>query len=438
SSDLTKSITEAINNPDNQIFCANHEIELLENTEDFFILANTRNFSELEQEKSMPNGEILRQCLRLSMTTAVCHCMKCRFQKFDSSKLSNSTLTQKTSNKDPLEILQELDVQRLRAIIYRDVVRSDRTLAIVYFVWVLMVSRYRDIIETNLSRQASIISTTPGIRHGSTSEINVDTASINDSTSITNNQKNNGESAVIDDNNEINKINSIDMNNTSATAISYERALSNIAPFLCDLFIEYSHILTKKLLPSGLHALKQTASIVELVMLLFNEGRLLSHTSKDHVVKVANEADFILNRMRADDICKASEFEQLSAQTTVERKSEEQLYEHFITGVRQRHQVIASHDLRRRQRLIRNPNGSIHSEAKQKSSFNDINDDIITSVIQEENLLKQQKIQNFNQTISDDDEKDLDQDFSGPICFSTECSINLWYNYYIWYFSYDT
>ncbi|CAF1536529.1 unnamed protein product, partial [Rotaria sp. Silwood1] len=94
------------------------------------------------------------------------------------------------------------DVQRLRAIIYRDVVRSDRSkpnkkrcrcrdksnilflyiiivllyiddtkqsqflaLPIVYFVSVLMVSSYRDIIETNLSRQASIISTTPGIRH---------------------------------------------------------------------------------------------------------------------------------------------------------------------------------------------------------------------------------------------------------------------------------
>ncbi|CAF4903079.1 unnamed protein product, partial [Rotaria sp. Silwood2] len=83
-------------------------------------------------------------------------------------------------------------------------------------------------------------------------------------------------------------------------------------------------------------------------------------------------------------------------------------------------------------RLIRNPNGSIRSEALQKSSFHGINDDIITSVIQEENLLKQlkqQKIQNFNQTIPDDDEilqvdeKDLDQDFSGPIRFSTECSL---------------
>ncbi|CAF4584365.1 unnamed protein product, partial [Rotaria sp. Silwood2] len=440
--DSTKSITEAINNADNQIFCANvihiisqmadvlcnacggllpllasatsasHEIELLENTEglspkdalkilkrvmslsDLFILANSGNFSELEQEKSMPNGGILRQCLRLSMTTAVRHCMECRFQKFDLSKFSNLTLAPKTSNKDPLEtileltylmnitdndnesenenddismliasfiknpesVLQELDIQRLRAIIYRDVVRPDRSktnksvvvvvddtkqsqflaLAIVYFASVLMVSRYRDIIETNqtnFSRQGSIISATPSIRHSSTSEINIDAGSMNDSTSITNNQKNNDESAVIDDSNEVHTINSqstdknsMDINNTSATATQYasiasiptgsqstinksqlpesklpdypkanfattepssamniteklERALSNIAPFLRDIFTEFSHILTKtlvgshgqELLPSGLHALKQTASVVELVMLLCSQ-----------------------------------------------------------------------------------------------------------------------------------------------------------------------
>jgi hypothetical protein len=167
--------------------------------------------------------------------------------------------------------------------------------------------------------------------------------------------------------------------------------------------------------------------------------------------------------MRADDIRKASEFEQLSAQTTVERKEEEQLCDHFITAARQRHQAIASRlkekflatmindktaylntsrpfwkldswedDLRRRRRLIRNPNGSAHHEAIQKSSSNETNDDLRTTVIQEENLLKQlkqQKTQNFNQTIPDEDEmlqvdeKDLDQDFSGPIRFSTECSL---------------
>ena len=89
-------------------------------------------------------------------------------------------------------------------------------------------------------------------------------------------------------------------------------------------------------------------------------------------------------------------------------------------------------DLRRRRRLVRNPNGSTHNEATQKSSSNEMNDDMITTVIQEENLLKQlkqQKVQNFNQTTLDEeeilqvDEKDLDQDFSGPIRFSTECSL---------------
>jgi hypothetical protein len=58
-----------------------------------------------------------------------------------------------------------------------------------------------------------------------------------------------------------------------------ERTLANIAPFLRDIFTEFSHILTKtlvgshgqELLPSGLHALKQTASVVELVMLLCSQ-----------------------------------------------------------------------------------------------------------------------------------------------------------------------
>lgn len=58
-----------------------------------------------------------------------------------------------------------------------------------------------------------------------------------------------------------------------------ERTLTNIAPFLRDVFTEFSQILTKtlvgshgqELLPSGLNALKQTASVVELVMLLCSQ-----------------------------------------------------------------------------------------------------------------------------------------------------------------------
>ena len=35
----------------------------------------------------------------------------------------------------------------------------------------------------------------------------------------------------------------------------------------------------------------------------------MSHAMKDHIVRVANEAEFILNRMRADDVIKHAEFE---------------------------------------------------------------------------------------------------------------------------------
>ncbi|CAF5160955.1 unnamed protein product [Rotaria magnacalcarata] len=111
----------------------------------------------------MPSEGILRQCLRLTMTTAVRHFMECHYQKFDASKLPKITSAGKASIKDPLEtilelthlmnltenesdeenddismliasfiknpesVLQELDIQRLRAVIYRDVVRPDRS-----------------------------------------------------------------------------------------------------------------------------------------------------------------------------------------------------------------------------------------------------------------------------------------------------------------------
>jgi hypothetical protein len=49
------------------------------------------------------------------------------------------------------KLLQDLDINRLRAVIYRDVEETKQaqflSLAIVYFVSVLMVSKYRDILE---------------------------------------------------------------------------------------------------------------------------------------------------------------------------------------------------------------------------------------------------------------------------------------------------
>jgi hypothetical protein len=149
-----------------------------------------------------------------------------------------------------------------------------------------------------------------------------------------------------------------------------EKALTNVSPFLRDIFVEFAVILSKiivgshgqELITAGLTALRQSSSVIELVMLLcsqewqtslqkhaglsfielVNEGRLLAHASKDHIVRVANEADFILNRMRADDIKKHSDFEQAAAQTSQERREEELICEHLITAARKRDHYFAA------------------------------------------------------------------------------------------------
>ena len=96
------------------------------------------------------------------MTNAVRHCIECRLQRFDTAKTVPPTSSPaKPAFKDPLEcileltsllnippddnnhedidsllissiknsecVLQDLDIHRLRAILYRDVVRQDRS-----------------------------------------------------------------------------------------------------------------------------------------------------------------------------------------------------------------------------------------------------------------------------------------------------------------------
>merc|ERR1719232_2247684 len=69
--------------------------------------------------------------------------------------------------KDPEKLLQDMDVNRLRAVIYRDVEETKQaqflSLAVVTFISVLMVSKYRDILEPpgKGSKTGSIASTAP-------------------------------------------------------------------------------------------------------------------------------------------------------------------------------------------------------------------------------------------------------------------------------------
>uniref|UniRef100_A0A8C1SR13 Neurobeachin b n=1 Tax=Cyprinus carpio TaxID=7962 RepID=A0A8C1SR13_CYPCA len=209
-----------------------------------------------------------------------------------------------------------------------------------------------------------------------------------------------------------------------------ERALEKVAPLLREIFVDFAPFLSRTLLGShgqellieGLVCMKSSTSVVELVMLLcsqewqnsiqknaglafielINEGRLLCHAMKDHIVRVANEAEFILNRQRAEDVHKHAEFESNCAQYAADRKEEETMCDHLISAAKHRDHVTANQlkqkilniltnkhgawgavaqsqlhdfwrldywedDLRRRRRFIRNPFGSTHLDITCKS-----------------------------------------------------------------------
>nr|XP_017035230.1 neurobeachin isoform X6 [Drosophila kikkawai] len=167
-----------------------------------------------------------------------------------------------------------------------------------------------------------------------------------------------------------------------------EVALGPVCPLLREIMVDFAPFLSKTLVGShgqellmegkGLTTFKNSHSVVELVMLLcsqewqnslqkhaglafielINEGRLLSHAMKDHIVRVANEAEFILNRMRADDVLKHADFESQCAQTLLERREEERMCDHLITAARRRDNVIASRLLEKVRNIMCNRHGA--------------------------------------------------------------------------------
>ena len=208
-----------------------------------------------------------------------------------------------------------------------------------------------------------------------------------------------------------------------------ENSLAGCSHVLRDLFIDFSQFLTRtligshgqELLQEGLVVMKNSQSAVELVMMLCsqewqkaiqkhaggaflnleNEGRIISSLTADHLIRVADEANEILNREYQDQMARQSEFEARCATHLADRREEETMCDRLIVASRRRDtltsvksvQKIASSaysqavwdkkvnnsvptfykidswedNLRRRRRMILNPNGSCHSEAVLKS-----------------------------------------------------------------------
>ncbi|XP_037830524.1 lipopolysaccharide-responsive and beige-like anchor protein isoform X5 [Kryptolebias marmoratus] len=646
-------------------------LQRLINLADVLIFASSLNFTEIEAEKNMSSGGILRQCLRLVCAIAVRNCLECQHAQFKHEGSARSfTVMPSTvlgtamsataqspvdavtggmsSVRDLDRLLQDMDINRLRAVVFRDIEDSKQAqflaLAVVYFISVLMVSKYRDILEPHNDkkrpqRSQSSRSTdsnaasgvaevengfslrrydsglgddhtsaaaseadlsSSGVTHGpdaisealstlssevrpapsadskgknvkdilrslvsaQSDDITVDPSLLPpaflgpvadvakdsslqfrsfDRSVVVGPKKAGGmppqvppapvqaafaaaasagtpvdSVAVVtpDDASQtasadsaasggqvpastslpsVPPLSPVTQNTAPNMSISerLEHALEKAAPLLREIFVDFAPFLSRTLLGShgqelliegtSLVCMKSSNSVVELVMLLcsqewqnsiqknaglafielVNEGRLLSHTMKDHLVRVANEAEFILSRQRAEDIHKHAEFESNCAEYAAEKREEEKMCDHLIRAAKFRDNMTATQliqkivniltdkhgawgtssksrprefwrldywedDLRRRRRFIRNPFGSSHSEATLKAAAEHASEEDIlkgkqsikSHALGNQNSESETSLDGDDDTLSSLEEKDLDN-VTGPVNLST-------------------
>ncbi|XP_041788966.1 lipopolysaccharide-responsive and beige-like anchor protein isoform X3 [Chelmon rostratus] len=651
-------------------------LQRLVNLADVLIFASSLNFTEIEAEKNMSSGGILRQCLRLVCAMAVRNCLECQQAQFkhgtessargytampstmlgtSKSAAAQSPVDAVTGGMSPVRdldrLLQDMDINRLRAVVFRDIDSKQAqflALAVVYFISVLMVSKYRDILEphndkkhpqrsqsarstdsgaisgglevengVSLRRYDSGIGddhtstaaseadlSSSGMTHGPDAisealstlssevrpsvpadskgknvkdilrslvsapadDIMVDpsllpptflgsvgdvaresslqfrsfdrsvivapkkagmtpspgtstpvpaatAASVSGGTPIDSvavvssgdpSQSTSADPAAAGGQvpasaslPSVPPLSPVTQNTAPNMSISerLEHALEKAAPLLREIFVDFAPFLSRTLLGShgqelliegtSLVCMKSSSSVVELVMLLcsqewqnsiqknaglafielVNEGRLLSHTMKDHLVRVANEAEFILSRQRAEDIHKHAEFESNCAQYAAEKRDEEKMCDHLIRAAKYRDHVTATQliqkivniltdkhgawgssaisrprefwrldywedDLRRRRRFIRNPTGSTHSEATLKAAAEHASEE---DILKGKQSLRSQAVGNQNSesetlldgdddTLSSLEEKDL-ENLTAPVNFSTSAQL---------------
>uniref|UniRef100_A0A3P8ZPW2 Neurobeachin n=1 Tax=Esox lucius TaxID=8010 RepID=A0A3P8ZPW2_ESOLU len=541
---------------------------------DVLVFASSLNFSEIEAEKNMSSGGLMRQCLRLVCCVAVRNCLECRQRQRDRGCVSKSNLTTLI----PLCSLFLWSTEPPSSLCVFPYPQDDSkqaqflALAVVYFISVLMVSKYRDILEpqreigrssslsgrsirheinsptstgTGLSVFSSLPHTDSGIGeegHGPgglngselglglgmglgmglagretdrdgggdllctlSSEVRRSRESLLDSPHNPNSASSHGQappssiSSISQTNKGINvKVGlflSVHLHPSITTKL--ERALEKVAPLLREIFVDFAPFLSRTLLGShgqelliegtGLVCMKSSTSVVELVMLLcsqewqnsiqknaglafielINEGRLLCHAMKDHIVRVANEAEFILNRQRAEDVHKHAEFESNCAQYAADRREEEKMCDHLISAAKHRDHVTANQlkqkilniltnkhgawgtmsqsqlhdfwrldywedDLRRRRRFVRNPFGSTHPDVTLKA-LEDYGDLLVKEGLKSKKMFRSQSVVSQNPEAElmlegDDDavsllqEKEIDN-LAGPVVLSTPAQL---------------
>lgn len=349
------------------------------------------------------NGLFQGSALTLDHTDLIADLEYSPHQTPNTSSMPSLLPFQTSPIRDPSKLLQPLDIARIQASIYHTGNAESRqsqfiALSSLYFISVLMVSKYRDIIEPKHGTKPAT-STKPNVSADSVSAKEPATdGSSTQSTgdSVANKKESSGPISSV----EANLLTFGKMNPNSSgssatltattkpvpeakTATSsanstltnmltskLENTLDSVCPLLKSIMCDFCAFLSKTLLGSHGQDLvnkeaertfrRNNASPVELVMLLcsqewqntlqknaglafielINEGRVLSHGMKDHIVRVAMEAEFILSRLRADDVAKHEHFGLACSETLAARLHEEVLINSLISSAARRDFVL--------------------------------------------------------------------------------------------------
>ncbi len=270
----------------------------------------------------------------------------------------------------PERLLQDLDLNRLRALVYREVEDSRQSqyvsLVVIYYVAVLMVARYRDILENETENSGQKHDRPRAATWAGTAQQPLSSV--------------------------FNPPEGKDERKTSATDIDYttgyagtpgaaameqrltleqriEMAFKTSCSLLKEILFDFAHYLSRILVGShgqdliadGLGSLKSADSTVELVMLLcsqewqnslqkhagtafmdlVNEGRMISHSTRDRIVVTATEARDIIKEKGEFDRFRHSQFEGICQKTELLYYDENRMYDEFFRAKKRRNSALA-------------------------------------------------------------------------------------------------
>uniref|UniRef100_A0A8B9LQ11 Neurobeachin b n=1 Tax=Astyanax mexicanus TaxID=7994 RepID=A0A8B9LQ11_ASTMX len=435
---------------------------------DVLVFASSLNFSEIEAEKNMSSGGLMRQCLRLVCCVAVRSCLECRQRQRDrgfkssmsslkpQDSLQNTAASSKSAMDnfpgnlspimDPDRLLQDVDINRLRAVVFRDVDDGKQAqflaLAVVYFISVLMVSKYRDILEPQRETARVINQSGRSIRQ----EINLPTSIGTDlhvSVSLVSYNNN----IICLSHLSISLFLFLSLCCSCSITTKLERALEKVAPLLREIFVDFAPFLSRTLLGShgqellieGLVCMKSSTSVVELVMLLCSQEW---QNSIQKNAGLSNCAQYAADRREEEKMCDHL----ISAAKHRDHVTANQLKQKIVNILTNKHgawgALAHSHlhdfwrldywedDLRRRRRFVRNPFGSTHLDIMCRSLDDyEEEDDVVkkrksfrSQAVVSQNQEAELMLEGEDDAVSLLQDKDMDN-LAGPVVLSTPAQL---------------